>query len=132
MSTGTSYGVHGYIGLKQNLDILNVVIPRPPTKVHIQDMVLPGPLIITTKVRKNSLTILFSFKTVFTKRWKRDLKGHGNEADFLGFCRNWFLIDPLNYLSSRSAFGFEFAEIFLIEKQLPDSATLRIGESGSR
>ncbi len=22
------------------------------------------------------------------------LKGHSNEADFLGFCRNWFLIDP--------------------------------------
>ena len=35
---------------------------------------------------------------------------------FWGFCRNWFLIDPLDYLSSRSAFGFVFAEIFEIEK----------------
>jgi hypothetical protein len=50
-------------------------------------------------------------------------KGHGNEADFLGFCRNLFLIDPLHYLSSRSDFGFEFAEIFVIEKRLPDSAS---------
>jgi hypothetical protein len=41
---------------------------------------------------------------------------------FWGFCRNWFLIDPLHYLSSRSAFGFEFAEIFVIEKRLPNSA----------
>jgi hypothetical protein len=40
---------------------------------------------------------------------------------FWGFCRNWFLIDPLHYLSSRSDFGFEFAEIFVIEKRLPDS-----------
>jgi hypothetical protein len=40
---------------------------------------------------------------------------------FWGFCRNWVLIDPLHYLSSRSAFGFEFAEIFVIEKRLPDS-----------
>ncbi len=37
---------------------------------------------------------------------------------FSGFCRNWFLIDPLHYLSSRSDFGFEFAEIFVIEKQI--------------
>ncbi len=63
---------------------------------------------------------------------------------FWGFCRNWFLIDPLHYLTSRSDFGFEFAEIFVIEKRLGDSAsrwlsesvsqsaTLRLGESGSR
>jgi hypothetical protein len=46
-------------------------------------------------------------------------KGHGNEADFLGFCRNWFLIDPLHYLSSHSDLGFKFVEIFVIEKQNP-------------
>ncbi len=34
---------------------------------------------------------------------------------------NRFLIDPWHYLSSRSDFGFEFAEIFVIEKRLPDS-----------
>ena len=56
---------------------------------------------------------------------------------FWGFCRNWVLIDPLHYLSSRSAFGFEFAEIFVIEKRLPESAsgestTHRLAESGSR
>ena len=51
---------------------------------------------------------------------------------FWGFCRNWVLIDPLHYLSSRSAFGFEFAEIFVIEKRLPDSASRRIGDSPNR
>jgi hypothetical protein len=44
---------------------------------------------------------------------------------FWCFCRNWFLIDPLHYLSSRSDFGFEFAEIFV----LPDSASRGVGES---
>jgi hypothetical protein len=59
------------------------------------------------------------------------LKGHGNERIFWVFFRNWFLIDPLHYLSSRSDFGFEFAEIFVIEKRLPNSAS-HYGESGSR
>jgi hypothetical protein len=31
---------------------------------------------------------------------------------FWGFCRNWFLIDPLHYPYEPSDFGFEFAEIF--------------------
>ncbi len=46
----------------------------------------------------------------------------------MGFCRNWFLIliDPLHYLSSRFDFGFEFAEIFVIEN---DSPIRRLGES---
>jgi hypothetical protein len=51
---------------------------------------------------------------------------------FLGFCRNWFLIDPLHYLSSRSGFGFEFAEIFVIEKRLPDSLIRRLSDLASR
>jgi hypothetical protein len=37
-----------------------------------------------------------------------------------------FLIDPLHYLLSRSDFGFEFAEIFIIEKRLPDSLRRRV------
>ncbi len=57
------------------------------------------------------------------------LKGHVNEANFLFFCRNWFLIDPLHYLSSRSNFGLEFAEIFVIEKRLGESARQRKVES---
>jgi hypothetical protein len=40
---------------------------------------------------------------------------------FWGFCINWILIDPLHYLLSRSDFGFELAEIFVIENRLPDS-----------
>ncbi len=40
---------------------------------------------------------------------------------FWGFRRNWFLVSPLHYLSSRSDFDFEFEEIFVMEKQLPES-----------
>ncbi len=40
---------------------------------------------------------------------------------FWGFCINWILNDPLHNLSSRSDFGFELAEISVIEKRLPDS-----------
>ncbi len=40
---------------------------------------------------------------------------------FWGFCINRFLISPFHHLSSRSYFGFEFAEIFIIEKRLSDS-----------
>ncbi len=46
---------------------------------------------------------------------------------FWGFCRNWFLLSPLHYLSSHSDFGFEFAEIFVFEKRLPS-----ITDTGSR
>jgi hypothetical protein len=51
---------------------------------------------------------------------------------FWGFCRNRFLIDPSHYLTSRSDFGFEFAEIFVIEKRLPDSASRGVGDSPTR
>jgi hypothetical protein len=51
---------------------------------------------------------------------------------FWGFCRNWVLIDPLHNLLSRSAFGFEFAEIFVIKKRFPDSASRRVGDSLTR
>ena len=56
-------------------------------------------------------------------------KGHGNEADFLGFSQKLGPHRSLTLLLSRSAFGFEFAEIFIIEKRLPDSASRRVGDS---
>jgi hypothetical protein len=40
---------------------------------------------------------------------------------FWGFCTNRFGIGFLHYISSRYDFDFEFAEIFVIEKRLPDS-----------
>ncbi len=40
---------------------------------------------------------------------------------FWGFRINRFRIGTLHYVSSRSDFGFEFAEIFVIKKRLPDS-----------
>jgi len=40
---------------------------------------------------------------------------------FWDFCINRFGIGPLHYVSSHSDFGFEFAEIFVTEKRLPDS-----------
>ncbi len=67
-----------------------------------------------------------------TGRDRESLKGHGNEADFLGFLQKLGPHRSLDYLLSRSAFGFEFAEIFVIEKQLPDLANPRIGDSPTR
>ncbi len=46
---------------------------------------------------------------------------------FWGFCRNWFLMSPLHYLSVCFDFGFKFAEIFIFEKWLP-----AITDTGSR
>ena len=46
---------------------------------------------------------------------------------FWGFCRNWFLMSPLHYLSGRSDFGFEFAELVVLENRLP-----AITDTGSR
>ncbi len=40
-----------------------------------------------------------------------------------GFCINRFGLGPLHYISSRSDFGFEFTEIFLLEKRLPVSVS---------
>ncbi len=57
---------------------------------------------------------------------------------FWGFCRNWFLMSPFHYLSSRSDFCFEFAEIFVFEKRLGryqrygQSPTPRITDTRSR
>jgi hypothetical protein len=41
---------------------------------------------------------------------------------FLGFLHKYVPPESLKYLSSRSDFGFEFAEIFVIEKRLPDES----------
>ncbi len=71
-------------------------------------------------------------------RWELGLlKGFTNEADFWGFCRNWFLMSPLHFLSSRSNFSFDLAEIFVFEKLLPaitdgESPTPRITDTQSR
>ncbi len=71
---------------------------------------------------------------------KNEAYGIWNSKIFQGFCINRFSIGPLHYISSCSDFGFEFAEIFVNEKQLADlvthrfsdSLTLQIGESVSR
>jgi hypothetical protein len=54
------------------------------------------------------------------------LRGHDNEADFLGFCIIRFLMSPFHDHSSHSDFGFEFAEILVTENNSP---TCRLGES---
>jgi hypothetical protein len=45
---------------------------------------------------------------------------------FWGFCDNRFLMSPLQYVSSPSDVGFELAEIFVIEKRLPETPTRRV------
>jgi hypothetical protein len=54
------------------------------------------------------------------------LKGHGNEADFLGFLQKLVQHRSLTLHFECSDFGFKFAEIFVIEKE---SSTHRVGES---
>jgi hypothetical protein len=49
------------------------------------------------------------------------LKGKAMRRISWGFCINRFGVGPLQYVSSRSDFGIEFAEIFVIEKRLPGS-----------
>jgi hypothetical protein len=51
---------------------------------------------------------------------------------FWGFCINRFGIGPIHYVSSRSDFGFEFAEIFVIEKRLPDSSSWGVDKNAYR
>ena len=50
---------------------------------------------------------------------------------FRGFCINRFSVGPLHYISCRSDFDFEFAEIFVIEKRLPDSASRGVADYDS-
>ncbi len=74
-----------------------------------------GLILLTDKLNgKMQSKILDSQKT---------LKGHGNEADFLGFLQKSVrqTVGSLHYISSHSDLGFVFAEIFVIEKRLPDS-----------
>jgi hypothetical protein len=51
---------------------------------------------------------------------------------FWGFCINGFGIGTLHYISSRSDFDFEFAEIFVIEKRLPDSPSRGVDKNAYR
>jgi hypothetical protein len=60
------------------------------------------------------------------------LKGHGNEADFLGFLQKLGPHRSLTLPFEPSPIGFEFAEIFVIEKQLPDSVNRGVSDSPTR
>jgi hypothetical protein len=51
---------------------------------------------------------------------------------FWDFCINRFGIGPLHYVSSHSDFGFEFAEIFVTEKRLAESASRGVADLPSR
>ncbi len=51
---------------------------------------------------------------------------------FWGFCINQFGIGPLHYISIRSDFGFELAEIFVIEKRLANLANRGVADSPTR
>jgi hypothetical protein len=51
---------------------------------------------------------------------------------FWGFCINGFGTSTLHYISSRSNFDFEFAEIFVIEKRFPDSPSRGVDKNAYR
>jgi len=63
---------------------------------------------------------------------KNTYKGHGNEADFLGFLHKsvWHRSLTLHFEPFR--FSFEFAEIFVIEKRLPDSPSRGVDKNAYR
>jgi hypothetical protein len=84
--------------------------------------------------------VVLCFYIPFKGTWQRGI--------FWGFCINGFGIGTLHYISNRSDFDFEFAEIFVIEKRLPtrrlsdslsfplkhskaDSPTRRVGKSST-
>ncbi len=56
-----------------------------------------------------------------------EFKGTWQSGGFSGVFR--FLMSPLHYLSSRSEFGFKFAEIFVFEKRLFDSLRRGVDDS---
>ncbi len=51
---------------------------------------------------------------------------------FWAFCINRFCIGPLHYISSRSYFGFKFVEIFVTEKQVPESPSWGVNKIAYR
>ncbi len=61
------------------------------------------------------------------------LKGTWQRGGFFGvFCKNRCGIGPSHHISSRSDFDFEFAEIFIIEKRLPDSPSRGVDKNAYR
>jgi hypothetical protein len=61
------------------------------------------------------------------------LKGHGNEADFLGFLQKSVQhIGSLHYILSRSDWGFVFEEILVIKTRLPDSPSRGVDKNAYR
>ncbi len=68
-----------------------------------------------------AVIVLLEFMGVLVWVLKRDMV---LRPIFWGFCIIRFLMSPLHYLSSCSDSAFEFAEIFIIEKRLPDSSSI--------
>jgi hypothetical protein len=56
------------------------------------------------------------------------LKGHGNEADFLGFLQKLVPHRSRTPTFEQFRFWLKFLEIFIIEKRLPDSASRRLSD----
>jgi hypothetical protein len=63
---------------------------------------------------------------------KSVLKGHGNEADFLGFLHKPVRHRSITLRFEPFEFGFEFVEIFEIEKRLPDSPSWGVDKNAYR
>ncbi len=69
---------------------------------------------------------LYTVYCISTYRSQRDME---TNRIFRGFCINRFGIGPLHYILSLSDFGFEFSEIFVFEKRLPNSTIRGVGDS---
>jgi hypothetical protein len=77
-------------------------------------------------------TTYYAGDRIFDKKKSKDLKGHGNEADFLGFLHKSVRHRSLTLHFDPFDFGCEVAEIFVIEKRLSDSASWGVDKNSYR
>ncbi len=109
--------------------------PESPAKK--QKITMNGRLLVNTyyhwfcgfeRQKSNMFTVLIPSRDVTYQTLRGHLKGHGNEPNFPRFLHKSLCPRSLTLHIEPFRFSFEFAEIFVFEKQ----TTPRIGESGSR
>jgi hypothetical protein len=82
--------------------------------------------------------ICFAYSRCEHSQSQKYWKSHNYSLDmamrriFWGFCINRFGIGPLHQVLSRSDFVFEFAEIFVIKKRLPDLPSRGVDKNAYR
>jgi hypothetical protein len=102
--------------------LIDAIVAVTKCGVSLYGRVSQGGVVYMEKIKNRLLPLLTPLFFV----WNISLKGHAMRRIFRGFCRNWFLMIPLHYLSSRSGFCFKFAEIFVFDNDSPLSPIWRV------